>query len=45
MKIATWNINSVRLRKQQVIRFLQEEAADIICLQEANEVIKNNNLD
>ncbi|MEM8936984.1 MAG: endonuclease/exonuclease/phosphatase family protein, partial [Pseudomonadota bacterium] len=34
MKIATWNINSVRLRIDQVIRFLKEEKPDVLCLQE-----------
>lgn len=34
MKIATWNINSVRLRIDQVRRFLEEEAPDVLCLQE-----------
>lgn len=34
MKIATWNINSVRLRIDQVSRFLKEEAPDVLCLQE-----------
>ncbi len=34
MKIATWNINSVRLRIDHVKRFLSEEAPDILCLQE-----------
>lgn len=34
MKIATWNINSVRLRLDNVLRFLKEEAPDILCLQE-----------
>jgi len=32
--IATWNINSVRLRMDQVGRFLQEHAPDVLCLQE-----------
>ncbi len=32
--IATWNINSVRLRAPLVCRLLQEEAPDILCLQE-----------
>jgi exodeoxyribonuclease-3 len=32
--IATWNINSVRLREGLVERFLREEAPDILCLQE-----------
>jgi len=34
MKIATWNINSVRLRLDLVTRLLSEEAPDILCLQE-----------
>jgi exodeoxyribonuclease-3 len=34
VKIATWNINSVRLRAPQVSRFLTEEAPDVLCLQE-----------
>ena len=34
MRITTWNINSVRLRIAQVERFLEEEAPDVLCLQE-----------
>ncbi len=34
LKIATWNINSVRLRMDQVARFLNEQAPDVLCLQE-----------
>ena len=34
MKIASWNINSVRFRMPIVERFLHEEAPDILCLQE-----------
>ena len=34
MRIATWNINSVRLRLRQVIKFIEEQGIDIICLQE-----------
>lgn len=34
MKIATWNINSVRLRIDLVTRFLDEERPDVLCLQE-----------
>ena len=30
MKIATWNINSIRLRKENVINFLKNENIDII---------------
>ncbi len=32
--LATWNINSLRLRAGLVERFLREEAPDILCLQE-----------
>lgn len=32
--IASWNINSVRLRLDQVVRFLSEVAPDALCLQE-----------
>ena len=34
MKIATWNINSVRLRIDLVIRVLEEQDVDVLCLQE-----------
>ncbi|MDA9164940.1 exodeoxyribonuclease III [Alphaproteobacteria bacterium] len=34
MRIATWNINSVRLRLPQVLRFVKEKNIDVICLQE-----------
>jgi len=34
VSIATWNINSVRLRADQVARFLTEQAPDVLCLQE-----------
>lgn len=34
VKIATWNINSVRLRIEQVARLLREQAPDVLCLQE-----------
>ncbi|KUP95035.1 exodeoxyribonuclease III [Tritonibacter horizontis] len=32
--LATWNINSVRLREPIVLKLLQEEAPDVLCLQE-----------
>lgn len=38
--IATWNINSVRLREGLVVRFLQEEAPDILCLQECKSPVE-----
>ena len=34
MRIATWNINSVRLRLHHVLRFVKEQNIDIMCLQE-----------
>ena len=34
LTIATWNINSVRLRLPIVLRFLNEHAPDVLCLQE-----------
>lgn len=34
LKIATWNINSVRLRIDSVARLLKEHAPDVLCLQE-----------
>lgn len=34
IKIATWNINSVRLRIELVVRVLRELQPDILCLQE-----------
>jgi len=32
--LATWNINSVRLREDLVARLMSEEAPDVLCLQE-----------
>lgn len=34
LTVATWNINSVRLRINLVARFLKEHAPDVLCLQE-----------
>jgi len=34
MRIATWNINSVRLRIANVLRFVEEYNIDVLCLQE-----------
>ncbi len=38
MKIASWNINSVRFRIDIVERFLREAAPDVLCLQETKVV-------
>jgi exodeoxyribonuclease-3 len=34
MKIATWNINGVRARIENLVHWLQESQPDIVCLQE-----------
>lgn len=34
LRIASWNVNSVRLRADQVGRFVAEHAPDVLCLQE-----------
>lgn len=34
VKIATWNINSVRLRRNLAARFLRRHQPDVLCLQE-----------
>lgn len=34
LRIVTWNINSVRLRVDQIARFVAEYAPDVLCLQE-----------
>ncbi|RBI84805.1 exodeoxyribonuclease III [Rhodosalinus halophilus] len=38
--LATWNINSVRLRQGLVERLLTEEAPDILCLQECKSPVE-----
>lgn len=34
LRLVTWNVNSVRLRAEQVARFAAESQADVICMQE-----------
>ena len=34
MRIATWNVNSVRTRLDQVVAWLQQERPEVLCLQE-----------
>ena len=38
MKIATWNINSIRLRIDEVIKFITTNRIDILCLQETKTI-------
>ena len=34
LRLTTWNVNSVRLRAEQVARFVDEQAPDVLCMQE-----------
>ena len=34
MRIATWNVNSLRLRLPHLLDFLKEAEPDVVCLQE-----------
>ena len=34
MQIATWNVNSVRMRLEHLMRYLREVGPDVLCLQE-----------
>jgi len=34
MKIASWNVNSLRVRLEQVLQWLDETKTDVLCLQE-----------
>ncbi len=43
--LATWNINSVRLRADLVSRLLAEEAPDVLCLQECKSPVDKIPLD
>lgn len=43
--LATWNINSVRLRESLVARLMQEDAPDVICLQECKSPVDKMPLD
>ncbi|MEL6914839.1 MAG: exodeoxyribonuclease III [Pseudomonadota bacterium] len=38
--LATWNINSVRLRADLVVRLMEEEGPDILCLQECKSPVE-----
>ncbi len=41
MRIATWNINSVRLRIHHVLKFINEQNIDVMCLQETKTTDEN----
>jgi len=34
MKLATWNVNSIRARQDRLLSWLEREAPDVVCLQE-----------
>ena len=34
LRLCTWNVNSVRLRAEQVARFVRDQAPDVLCMQE-----------
>lgn len=38
--LATWNINSIRLREELVLRLLREEGPDVLCLQECKSPVE-----
>ena len=38
MKIATWNVNSIRTRLEQVVDWLRQNPVDVLCLQETKVV-------
>ncbi|MEL6550604.1 MAG: exodeoxyribonuclease III [Pseudomonadota bacterium] len=38
--LATWNINSVRLRADLVVKLMTEEAPDVLCLQECKSPVE-----
>jgi len=41
MKIATWNVNSIRTRLEHVVNWLSENPVDVLCLQETKVVDSN----
>ena len=41
MKIATWNVNSIRTRQDIVVNWLEQTAVDVLCLQETKVIDKD----
>ena len=41
MKIATWNVNSINVRLEHVLQWLESTGTDVLCLQETKAVDKN----
>ncbi len=38
MRIATWNVNSIRTREDRVLLWLREHEPDVLCMQETKVV-------
>jgi len=38
MKIATWNVNSIRARLERLLRWLEQQQPDVLCVQELKAV-------
>jgi exodeoxyribonuclease-3 len=34
MKIATWNVNSIRVRQERLLAWIEKAQPDVVCLQE-----------
>jgi exonuclease III len=34
LRIATWNVNSIRAREERLLRWLERNQPDVMCLQE-----------
>ena len=41
MKIATWNVNSIKARLEPALAWLKEARPDVVCLQEIKTVDEN----
>ncbi len=41
MKIATWNVNSLKVRLEQVLQWLAENKPDVVALQETKVTDEN----
>ena len=41
MKIATWNVNSVKARLEPALAWLKEAKPDVVCLQEIKTLDEN----
>ena len=38
MKVLSWNVNSIRVRKDQLLSVINKESPDIVCLQETKTI-------